>query len=142
MELLSYSPHLAPKILIFLKNLWVPAIGYIFCLCTEHTIMQQTYRLTCKTGMCHFFQNFRKQFGIEKGLMPSPWQRRNNNYQSVVSRDFRLPQWCKWEFLSPVMLGTVDRWLFTDVPGQPIGPIFQGVRQQAVIMNAVQFKSS
>jgi hypothetical protein len=40
--------------------------------------------------------------------------------------DFRLPPRCSRDLRSSGMLRSVDRYLFTDVPGEPIGPIFRG----------------
>jgi hypothetical protein len=44
--------------------------------------------------------------------------------------DFSLSPLCKWDLHSSGMLGSEDLWLFTDVSGPPIGPIFKGQADQ------------
>jgi len=46
------------------------------------------------------------------------------NWYPGTMRDFRLPPWCIWDLRFSGMLRSVDGWLVTDVPGQPIVPIF------------------
>jgi len=43
----------------------------------------------------------------------------------VITCDFRLQPWCKWDLRSSGMLHTVHWHLFTDVSGQPIGSFFK-----------------
>jgi len=46
------------------------------------------------------------------------------NWYPGTMRDFRPPPRCKWDLRFSGMLRSVDGWLVTDVPGQPIVPIF------------------
>jgi len=47
--------------------------------------------------------------------------------QSAGLRDFRLPPWCSRGLRSSCMLRCACFQPFTDVSGQPIGPIFNGL---------------
>jgi len=49
------------------------------------------------------------------------------NNHGVYETSFRLPTQCSRGFCYPGMLGTTCCYLFTDVSGQRIGPIFNGL---------------
>jgi hypothetical protein len=49
-----------------------------------------------------------------------------NSWVMWNAHDFRLLLLCKWDLLSSDMLHNTDRYLVTDVSGQPIGPILKG----------------
>jgi hypothetical protein len=53
-------------------------------------------------------------------------QCRKKKHLFKILRDFRLPQRCKCDLHSSGVLRSVKWQFFTDVTGQPIGPIFKG----------------